>query len=124
MPNNRTPVAKAQITGTAAKNPQRHEGRKEPAGRSLGDASQFLNQHGCEAWEGFKRELPWLMESDRSIVEVCAHVRGQLLAGEEVGVTKLSMYQSTLSKLGATPADRTRIAMSDDDADDDEFFKN
>jgi hypothetical protein len=48
-------------------------------------------------------------------------VRGLILAGEEVGVTKLSMYQSMLSKLGATPADRSRIAAGDDE-EPDEFF--
>lgn len=122
MPNPRTPAAKARVTGAAAKNPQRHRNRKEPAGRALGKPSTFLDENGKSAWEGFKRELPWLMESDRAIIEVCAKVRGALLAGEDVGVGKLNMLQTMLSKLGATPADRTRIMIPDDEDEKDEFF--
>lgn len=118
----RLPALKADVTGAADKNPQRHADRKEPQGRPLGDAPSFLTSEGVQAWEGFKRELPWLMESDRAVMEVCAQVRGQILAGDDVGVTKLSMYQSMLSKLGATPADRTRVSVPEGDGDDDEFF--
>ena len=121
MPNPRTPAAKAKATGANVAHPGRHASRSEPKGKPLGDAAEFLDEFGKRAWEGFKRELPWLMESDRAVMEVCAQVRGLLLAGEEVGVTKLSMYQSMLSKLGATPADRTRIDAPDDE-EEDEFF--
>lgn len=124
MPNPRTPAAKAKVTGAAAKNPQRHADRVEPQGSPLGDAPAFLDEFGRSSWEGFKRELPWLMESDRAVMEVCAQVRGLLLAGEDVGVTKLSMYQSMLSKLGATPADRTRISAPEQQQEEDEFFDN
>lgn len=122
MPNPRTPAAKARVTGAAAKNPKRHRDRKDPAGRPLGKPSEFLDQNGKAAWEGFKRELPWLMESDRAVIEICAKVRGDLLAGEDVGVSKLNMLQTMLSKLGATPADRTRIMIADDEDEEDEFF--
>lgn len=122
MVNPRTPAAKAEATGAAIKNPGRHAARKDPPGRPLGEPATFLDEFGRQAWEGFKRELPWLMESDRAVLEVCAQVRGLLLSGGDVGVTKLSMYQSMLSKLGATPADRTRISAPDDSDEDDAFF--
>ena len=122
MPNPRTPAVKAAVTGAASKNPARHAGRREPQTRPLGKPSSFLDEFGVRAWEGFKLELPWLMESDRAVLEVCAAVRGLLMAGEDVGVTKLSMYQSMLSKLGATPADRTRVMTPDGEDDDDAFF--
>jgi len=122
MPAPRLPAAKADVTGAADKNPQRHRERTEPQGRPLGDPASFLTEYGKQAWEGFKRELPWLMESDRAVLEVCSQVRGLILSGEDVGVTKLSMYQSMLSKLGATPADRTRVSVPEGDGDDDEFF--
>jgi hypothetical protein len=125
MPAHRLPAAKARITGAAAKNPQRHSRRVDPATTPLGKPSTFLNPFGQSAWEGFKLELPWLMESDRAIVEICAQVRGLVLAGENVGVTKLSMYQSMLSKLGASPADRTKVSRPDgDDEEADEFFRD
>lgn len=124
MPAPRTPVAKAEVTGTASRNPQRHRLRADPKTSPLGGPSPFLNENGETAWEGFKRELPWLMESDRAMVEVCAKVRGELLAGEDVGVTRLSMYQSMLSKLGASPADRSKVSAGEKDEEGNEFFDN
>jgi hypothetical protein len=123
MANPRTPVAKAQATGADIKNPQRHRDRTDPGGRPLGDASSFLDEFGQQAWEGFKRELPWLMESDRALVEVASSVRGRLLAGADVGVTALSMLQSILSKMDGSPADRSKVSTPDDE-EPDEFFDN
>lgn len=122
MPAPRLPQDKAKATGAGIKNPSRHHARKEPTGAPLGKPSVFLDAFGVQAWEGFKRELPWLMESDRALVEIASSVRGRLLAGEDVGVTALSMLQSILSKMGASPADRTRIAVAPEDDDDDGFF--
>lgn len=124
MARPRTPVAKAKVTGAAAKDPQRHRDRKEPASRPLGDPSTFLDEHGRQAWEAYRRELPWLMESDRSLIEVACSVRGKLLSGGDVGVQALSMLQSILSKLGGSPADRSKVAVPDDDKEEDEFFGN
>ncbi len=121
MANPRLPADKARITGAAALHPGRHASRKEPKTKALGAPTAFLDEHGQRAWEGFRREMSWLQESDRAAVEVCALVRGQLLSGEDVGVTKLSMYQSVLSKLGGTPADRSRVGASDDEREPDEF---
>ncbi len=123
MPAPRTPAAKADITGAADKNPQRHRDRAEPKGSQLGEPSACLDDYGQQAWEGFKRELPWLMESDRALVEVASSVRGRLLAGEDVGVTALSMLQSILSKMGGSPADRTRVSAPEEE-ERDEFFDN
>jgi len=122
MANARTPALKAAVTGTAARNPGRFADRKEPKSQALGKPSAFLDEHGIQAWEGFKRELPWLAESDRALVEIASSVRGRLLAGEDVGVTALSMLQSMLSKMGGSPADRSKVASPDDDEEGDEFF--
>lgn len=122
MPNARTPVAKAKATGAAALHPGRHANRKDPKTQPLGDPSPFLDEHGIKAWEAYRRELPWLMESDRSLVEIAASVRGRLLAGEDVGVTALSMLQSMLSKMGGSPADRSKVGAPDDEQQEDEFF--
>ncbi len=124
MARARTPAAKAALTGAADKNPKRHRTRKEPATRPLGNPSTFLDEHGRQAWEAYRLELPWLMESDRSLLEIAATVRGKLLSGGDVGVQSLSMLQSILSKLGASPADRTKVAVPDDEKEEDEFFGN
>lgn len=123
MANPRTPTAVARATAADEKNPQRFRNRKEPQSKPLAAPSKFLDDFGVQAWEGFKRELPWLMESDRALVEIASSVRGRLLAGEDVGVTALSMLQSMLSKMGASPADRSRVSAPDDE-DPDEFFDN
>lgn len=126
MPAPRTPVAKASVTGAATKNPQRHKERKEPKGSALGKPSPFLDEFGVKAWEGFKKELPWLAESDRALVEIASSVRGRLLAGEDVGITALSMLQSILSKMGGSPADRSKVSVDDGEEIDpaDKFFLN
>lgn len=122
MANPRTPVAKARLTGAAAKNPGRHKNRKDPKSTPLGKPSGFLDENGQRAWEGYRKELPWLMESDRSLVEIASSVRGRLLGGEDVGVTALGMLQSILSKMGGSPADRSKVALPDDEKEEDEFF--
>lgn len=124
MPAPRTPAAKANITGAASKNPQRHKTRKEPSTVGLGAPSPFLDPFGVKAWEGFKKELPWLAESDRALVEIASSVRGRLLAGEDVGITALSMLQSILSKMGGSPADRTKVTHGGEEEADpaDKFF--
>lgn len=118
MPNPRTPAAKARVSGAAVAQPGRHKKRSEPKVSGLGPPSPFLDAFGVKAWEGFRRELPWLAESDRALVEIASSVRGRLLAGEDVGITALSMLQSILSKMGASPADRTKVSVSDEDEGD------
>jgi hypothetical protein len=122
MPAARLPDAKAKALGADRKDPQRFRDRKSPASGALGKPSTHLTKGGMAAWEAFKRELPWLTEADRAVMEICCSVRGRLFDGEDVGVTALSMYQSVLSKLGATPADRSKVSMPDDEAPADEFF--
>lgn len=123
MANPRQPVARAEITGATLKNPKRHRDRKEPKNLiPLGDPSTFLDDDGKRAWEGFKRELPWLMESDRAMIEIAAKLRGSLLAGADFGEGKMKLLQTILSKLGATPTDRSKIMFGGDDDDEDEFF--
>lgn len=124
MPAPRTPVAKASVSGAAVKNPQRHKDRKEPKAAALGKPSPFLDEFGVKAWEGFKQELPWLAESDRALVEIASSVRGRLLSGEDVGITALSMLQSILSKMGASPADRSKVMVGDGEETDptDSYF--
>ncbi len=123
MANPRLPVAKAKATGAEIKNPGRHKHRANPVTAPLGKPSDFLPEAGKRAWEGFKRELPWLMESDRSMVEVAAKVRGELMTDPDVSVTKLSMLQAILSKLGADPTNRSKVLTGgDDEKEADEFF--
>ena len=123
MANPRTPVAKAKALGAAIKNPKRHADRADPAGKPLGAPSTMLTGDALTAWEGFKRELPWLMESDRTLVEIVSILRGRMIASpQDVGIQALSTLQSCLSKLGATPSDRSKISHGEPEPEIDEFF--
>jgi hypothetical protein len=70
------------------------------------------------AWEMFKSELPWLMESDRVVVEIAASIRARLMSGEDVGITALNQLRMCAAQMGATPADRSKISVSNE-ADED-----
>jgi phage terminase small subunit len=123
MPAHRLPAGKAKVTGAAARSPGRFAKRSNPKSNALGGAPTHLELHAKRAWERFRKELPWLVASDAAMLEVASMIRGEMLAGLPVGVTKLSMYQSVLGKLGASPTDRTKVTMPDDDEEEeDEFF--
>ena len=122
MPAPSSPVAKAKVTGAARLNPKRHAKRKEPASGALGGAPLHLDKFAKRAWERFRAELPWLTAADKALLEIASVVRGRLLAGEVPGTTALSMYQSVLSKLGATPTDRSKVNQPDEEEESDEFF--
>lgn len=122
MPQPRLPTAKAAATGAAIRNPARHKNRKAPKSAPLGKASGHLAGGAVAAWEGFKRELPWLTEGHRALVEVASSLRGRMIDKEEVGVNALSLLQVVLSKLGATPTDETKLSLPDDGDEPDPMF--
>jgi hypothetical protein len=76
------------------------------------------------AWDGFKREMPWLAEGDRALVEMAARLRGRMIKDPEMGVNALAQLRLCLQAMGGTPADRSKVGAPDDDATDpaDEFF--
>ena len=65
MSRPRTPLAKAIATGEAQKRPGRFGSRREPKVVPLGRPSPRLTDAEKKHWAAFKRELPWLMESDQ-----------------------------------------------------------
>lgn len=123
MPAARLPVAKARAIGAHVKDPGRHKGRANPVVALIGAAPAHLTETQKRMWAQFVNELPWLAAPDAALLEVAVRVRASLADGEDVGVTKLSMYQSVLSKLGATPTDRSKVMAPDGgEQESDEFF--
>ena len=104
------PRAKAEITGAAAKNPARHRSTPLLEGASLGEPSDFLDTEAQAAWVQFKREVPWLRESHRAVMEILCHIRGQLFRGEALKSTDVKSYMGALGKIGATPSDEGKVA--------------
>jgi len=125
MPNPRTPIAKAKLTGADKRNPQRFRDRKEPkvSGRPVGAAPSYLTAGAKKAWKTFASELGWLTHEDRAILEVAATMRAEIMAGStELPASFFTAYRQALAALGGTPTDRSKVA-SPDDGDDDDPFK-
>lgn len=105
--------------------PQRYRDRKEPKVADIGDPPGHLSGEVCAAWMWFVREIPWLKSSDRTILEIAAHLRAKLTAGEAT-VGMMTELRQVMVQLGATPSARTRVSVSDDEQDNDdpaaEFF--
>jgi hypothetical protein len=106
------------------KNPSRFLNRGDPPTARLGAPSAWMKEGQIAAWEAFQREIPWLAESDRTLLEIAVTIRARLIAGEEVGVQALNLLRQALGQMGGTPADRTRIETPEEISDDptDRFF--
>jgi len=122
MANPRLPVAKAAVTGADAKNPSRHAGRTKPKGtRAIGEPYAKMTLDEQAQWHEFVRDLPWLNSSHRVILLMACKLTVDM-DGDEFGVSKAQALSSILSKLGATPADESKVSGGGDDDEDDEFF--
>lgn len=121
MARPRTPVAKAKAIGADVKNPGRHKARSAPKNiGELGPPSAHLGPFAKKAFELFRRELPWLKESHRVLVELASRYRGQML-DPEVLVFPLGNAQELrrcLAQLGATPADESKVNTAGGDEED------
>lgn len=118
----RHPTAKARVLGADLKNPQRYRGRNDPTCAAIGDPSPLLTDGQREAWEKFTAEIPWLVASDRALLEIASILRARIADPGEIGINQLQVYSAVLSKLGATPVDRSRVMLADDEDEEDEFF--
>ncbi len=119
MPRPRTPKAAAELTGVAAKKRKKFEARVEPkADGPIGDAPAWLEDTETNkqrsAWDLFKKEIPWLTENDRMLVQMAATIQGRFMAKQEVGIQAMNMLRQMLAQMGATPADRSKVALPDD----------
>ena len=65
----------------------------------LGSPSDWMKDSQRAAWELSRREVPWLMESDRVLVEIAACIRARVMAGEEVGVGMLNQLRMCMAQI-------------------------
>lgn len=122
MARPRTPVAKAQASGAAVKNPGRHKDRAAPKGIAvLGTAPSWMSPLQKKAWTSIVRELPWLKESHRMLVMMATLLRAELETGT-ISMAKMQELRRCLAQLGATPADESRVSLPDDEEDEDAAF--
>lgn len=125
MARPRVPKAKAKATGQAVKHAaDRFNDRNEPTGLApLGEPPDWMNEDQLKAWNQFKRELFWLNDSHRALLEIACTVRARLIApkaGEEpVGVQALNLLRQCLGQMGATPADASKVTIPDGEGEKD-----
>ena len=117
----RIPTAKAKITGAALHNPGRYRGVNSPTLSAVGEPYPAMTEAQQVAWHDFTAELPWLNRAHRAILHLACILRDKVESGRD-GANYLQIYSATLSKLGATPADESRVNFDGDDAEPDEFF--
>lgn len=123
MPRPKTPLAKARLTGADRRNPARYRGRTEPptSGRGIGDPPDHLPPAARAAWREFRDELGWLVHEDRAVLEAASLARARLREAAEAGALTgalLAANRALLASLGATPADRSRVATPAEDEPD------
>lgn len=119
------PKEKAKITGSAKSNPKRFKGRTEPKGlKPLGNPSKQLDGDACAVWEAFKKEMPWLMESDRAHMENTCILRARLLTGKEFGVQASNSLRAAIDQMGGNPSARSKVSVPDGEEENpaDKYF--
>jgi hypothetical protein len=123
MARNRTPNAKAAVSGAALKNPQRYRDRTVHHLGGIGEPFEKMTPYQVEAWHELRRDLPWLRVNHRQIVHLACVLIAQMRESE-LGVAGMHALSSILSKLGATPVDESRVRAGGDDEGDpaDRFF--
>ena len=127
MPNHRTPLAKAEVSGADTKHPGRFKDRKSPKRvRPIGEPYARMTEAQRVCWEEFKSELPWLNSGHRTILRMACILAARMDTDPEFGVQATQALSSILSKLGATPVDETKVNHGDEEEEDpaDEFFKH
>ncbi len=127
MPRPRTPLAKARLTGADRKDPDRFRDRAEPktSKAPVGKPPAYLAKEAKAVWQELARDLGWLVREDRFALEsaclAIAQVRTMHKVGEPVTGALFAAMNSALGKLGASPADRSKVNATPPEDDDDPF---
>ncbi len=121
MPRRRTPLAKAHLTGAAAKHPERYNKRSEPATPGpIGDSPSWLTEQERKMWLAFTWEMPWLSASDRAALGSACVLRARMEARETTTAAEFREFRMVLTTLGGTPTSRSSVAVTPSDLAGDE----
>lgn len=112
MGRNRTPTAVLEMRGAFVKHPERRKARANeprPLG-TIGEPPQHLSSEQSGAWrELVLHSAPGVLKNcDRFFLEVTASLLADLRAGK-LGARGVTQLIACLSKLGMTPADRSKV---------------
>ena len=111
MPRPRLPTARLEQTGAFVRNPQRRRERaKEPRPTEpLGDPPSCLDAAQRRAWRELAGLAPWLVDADRIALELTVRLLMHLRANGGLPAPHHAQLVNLLTRLGFTPADRSRI---------------
>jgi phage terminase small subunit len=119
VPRPRKPTAVLEASGAFIKNPQRKRPLEPKPTGELGDPPSHLEREEVLTWHEMAADIPpgVATNADRRMFEVlvCLMVgfRHRRLSGTELGqLTSLS------GRFGMTPADRSKVKVSNDNAQD------
>lgn len=115
----RKSLSHLRASGTYHKNPGRYSGWNEPIEEALGDPSEWLSKAATDAWLDMVPSMPWLRRSHRFIMEIASILTSKMAAGE-LGVPGMNLLRIVMGKLGATPADFSRIDWTPPATDDED----
>jgi hypothetical protein len=103
MARNRTPRAKAEVSGTTIKHGARFRNRRGPTKtRPIGEPYAGMKPAEVRYWREYAAELPWLHSSHRVLLRMACVLSARMDSGQ-FGDSAAAVLGSILSKMGATP---------------------
>lgn len=118
MAKPRLPQSVAEMTGANTKNPKRFKGRSTPKVRSLGNAPKSFDDGLKKLWNEFNDDFPWLGRTDRHIVGLACRLQRMIDLGDAT-INVYAQLRMTLSSMGATPVDRSKVNSPDEEKKED-----
>ena len=122
MARPRKPTAVLELTGAFQKNPQRRRANEPKPTGSLGEPPVDFDEVLRALWQDLARMVPAgvLTNADRWLVELTCRTMRQVRKGTALAAER-NLLLSCLSRMGLTPADRSKIAVPQEKQDLDEL---
>lgn len=101
----------------------RYKSNQPPVNSPVGDPPDHLRGSRRDAWYELCLELPALTIADRTLLEVAATIRGDMVTGD-MGIAKMALLRNAMKDLGGSPVDRVRLNLKPEEPEDpeDAFF--
>jgi len=118
----RKPTAVLELTGAFQKDPQRKRPYEPQPTGSLGEPPVDFDDVLKALWRDLVRMVPpgVLTNADRWLVELACRTMREVKSGQALAAEK-NLLLSCLSRMGLTPADRSKIAVTQEKEELDEL---
>jgi len=110
----RTPSAILELRGSYRKNPQRRRHPEPQPSGPLGKPPRLLAREERRAWRDIERITPpgVLTVADRWLVEIAARLMAKMRGPKGLRPGERTQLIQCLSKMGLTPADRSKVGVT------------